>query len=183
MLEVGCGDGRLALALAEAGHEVVAIDPAAPDGPIFRRVRLEDFDGGPFDAAVASRSLHHLADLGAALDKIARLAPLLVLDEFAPDLLDRDTADWYERQRRVLQASGHEPQGPPASEWAAHHAGLHGYAELCAQFDRRFAERSFSREPYLYRYLGGVATEALERTLIEAGAIAALGYRYTGVRR
>src|SRR5206468_8596581 len=37
LLEVGCGGGELARLLAAAGHEVVAIDPRAPEGRIFRR--------------------------------------------------------------------------------------------------------------------------------------------------
>jgi SAM-dependent methyltransferase len=41
VLEVGCGEGELALALARAGHSVTAIDPRAPEGPIFRRARIE----------------------------------------------------------------------------------------------------------------------------------------------
>jgi 2-polyprenyl-3-methyl-5-hydroxy-6-metoxy-1,4-benzoquinol methylase len=32
VLEIGCGEGELATALAAAGHEVVAIDPEAPTG-------------------------------------------------------------------------------------------------------------------------------------------------------
>ncbi len=40
VLEVGCGEGRLAAALADAGYEVIAIDPRAPVGHIFRQVRL-----------------------------------------------------------------------------------------------------------------------------------------------
>ena len=43
VLEVGCGAGELAQALARAGHFVTAIDPRAPEGPIFRRVRIEEF--------------------------------------------------------------------------------------------------------------------------------------------
>ena len=39
------------------------------------------------------------------------------------------------------------------------------------------------RTPFLYRLLGGVATEVLEQALIEAGAIQALGFRYAGVVR
>src|SRR5919202_5559733 len=59
VLEVGCGSGELARALADAGHDVTAIDPEAPEGPLFRRVTLEAFDDPrPFDAVVASRSLH-----------------------------------------------------------------------------------------------------------------------------
>ena len=72
VLEVGCGDGKLALALAAVGHDVVAIDPEAPSGGIFRQVTLEEFEASaPFDAAVASLSLHHVADLEAAVDKVA----------------------------------------------------------------------------------------------------------------
>src|SRR5919197_4338609 len=87
VLEVGCGRGDLARALARAGHRVVAIDPHAPPGELFRTTTLEDFaDPDPFDAVVASRSLHHVADLPAALDKIARLLRLhgrLILNEHA----------------------------------------------------------------------------------------------------
>jgi polyphosphate kinase len=50
------------------------------------------------------------------------------------------------------------------------------------ELDARFRERMFSWEPYLYRELDTVAAEALERTLVEAGAINALGFRYVGVR-
>ena len=61
VLEVGCGTGELALALAARGHDVVAIDPEAPSGPLFRQVRLEDYrEPGLFRAVVASRSLHHI---------------------------------------------------------------------------------------------------------------------------
>jgi SAM-dependent methyltransferase len=182
VLEVGCGSGELARALAAAGHDVTAIDPHAPDGPIFRRTTLEDFDEpGPFAAVVAQRSLHHVQDLGAALDRIARLAPLLVLDEFAWDRLDDTTADWYLGQRRMLVAAGRDPQGPDSREaWDEHHGGLHGFEAMREALDARFEERLFSWEPYLYRYVDGIASEALERTLVETGAIRALGFRYVG---
>jgi SAM-dependent methyltransferase len=44
VLEVGCGDGDLARALAERDYLVTAIDPEAPPGSIFQKVMLEDFD-------------------------------------------------------------------------------------------------------------------------------------------
>lgn len=51
ILEVGCGEGDLARGLAAAGHSVTAIDPEAPQGPLVRRVTLEEFaEPGPFHA-------------------------------------------------------------------------------------------------------------------------------------
>lgn len=191
LLEIGCGDGVLARELDAAEYDVLAIDPAAPDGPIFRRVALEELDeDGPFDAVVAARSLHHVHELDAALDRIAGLlAPggVLVLDEFAYDRLDEATAGWYYGQLRALAAArgGRVPASLEAlrAEWAAEHEGLHGYTALRPALDARFEERAFSWEPYLHRYLDGVVGDALERALIEADAIQATGYRYAGVPR
>ena len=99
VLEVGCGRGELAQALADRGFEIVAIDPDAPEGPIFLRVGLEDFaDPRGFDAVVASVSLHHIEDLAGALDKIASFLPqggVLALEEFAKERLAGATARWY----------------------------------------------------------------------------------------
>jgi hypothetical protein len=98
VLEVGCGKGELARALARVGHSVTAIDPRAPKGPIFRRVGIEEFsDAEPFDHVVASLSLHHVEDLGRALDKVVdslRPGGTLVVVEFAWDRIDEATAEW-----------------------------------------------------------------------------------------
>jgi len=191
VLEVGCGKGELARALADAGWDVLAIDPAAPDGPIFRRLKLEDVDEPEsFDAVVAARSLHHVTDLEAALDRIRTLlrpGGVLVLDEFAWDRLEGSTADWFHGQQRALAAAGRLPDAPATLEeccrdWADEHVGLHGYESMRAALDERFSERFFEWLPYLYRYLDGVVGETLERTLIEADAIQATGFRYVGVR-
>ena len=40
VLEVGCGEGELARAVARAGHSVIAIDPRAPEGAPFDAVRV-----------------------------------------------------------------------------------------------------------------------------------------------
>jgi SAM-dependent methyltransferase len=182
VLEVGCGSGDLARSVDAAGYEVLAIDPEAPEGAIFQRVTLEELgDVGPFDAVVASRSLHHIEDLRAALDKIATLAPLIVLDEFAWDRLDGPTAQWFDGQRRALEAAGHEPESLE-EDWEAEHADLHGYRAMRRELDARFEERYFAWTAYLYRYLGGPATRELEQAVIDAGAINALGFRYAGRR-
>jgi 2-polyprenyl-3-methyl-5-hydroxy-6-metoxy-1,4-benzoquinol methylase len=188
VLEVGCGDGTLARALARAGHAVTAIDPEAPEGPLFRRLTLEEFaEPGPFDAVVASRSLHHVESLAAAFDRIAALLTpggVLVVNEFAKERLAGPTAEWYLGRRRALAAVGGAPA--PSSlddclrEWEHDHADLHGYEAMRAELDARFRERFFAWVPYLHHELAQVAPEAEEQALIDAGAIRATGFRYVG---
>jgi SAM-dependent methyltransferase len=182
VLEVGCGRGDLARTLAGSGYEVVAIDPVAPPGQLFRAVSLEEFVArDAFDAVVASRALHHIPDLPGAVEKIAgllRSGGRFILDEHACDRQDKKTAQWYYEQRAS------EPGGPGSLEacladWVADHAHLHGYAAMRKELDRRFAERFFSWMPYLYGELAGVE-EQEEQALIEAGAIQAMGFRYVG---
>lgn len=183
VLEVGCGpDGGVTPALARAGYEILGIDPLAPDGALFRRVTLEELDDpGPFAAVVASRVLHHVRPLGPALDKLVRLAPLLVLDEFAPELIDEPTCEWYEAQHRLLTAAGGDPLGPPdLGEWRERHADLHPSHVVLGELGSRYDAEYLERRPYLYRWLGGPASEALERAAIDAGGIRAVGFRYAG---
>jgi SAM-dependent methyltransferase len=188
LLEIGCGRGELTTALAVAGHEVLGIDPAAPPGELFRPLTLEDLDEpGPYDGVLAAFSLHHIRDLDAALDKIASLlgpGGLFVVDEFAWDLLDDRTLDWFHGQRGALAAAGRgEPPGSSEelrAEWDGEHLGLHGEEALRRSLAARFDEEVFVRTPFLHRLLGGVATDVLEQALVDAGAINALGFRWVG---
>jgi len=186
VLEIGCGpDGGLASTLAAAGYDVLAIDPVAPPGPLYRRVRLEELDEpGPFDTAVAGRVLHHVDPLGPALDKLAGLAPLLILDEFAHERIDDDAADWYRGQYRALTAAGSPPAAPDdLAAWRAAHVGLHPSGLMRAELETRYETRDFQWRPYLYRWLGGHATEGLEAALIDSGALQPIGFRYAGTAR
>jgi SAM-dependent methyltransferase len=187
VLEVGCGSGELALDLAGRGYDMTAIDPEAPEGAVFRRVTIERFDEpDPFDAVVARRSLHHIHDLEGAVTKIASLlapgSPLVVL-EFAHERLTGATADWYLGQLGALHAAG-RAKAPPRDVEAlrAEYEGLHASDALLAALRRRFAERHLEWTPYLHGELDGVASEALERTLVEAGAIEPTGFRWVGER-
>jgi SAM-dependent methyltransferase len=180
--------------MAAAGHEVVAIDPEAPAGAIFRRVRLEEFeDERGFEAAVASRSLHHIDDLDGAMGRLAALLHprgRLVVDEFAWDRFDAETAAWYLGRLSSLGTRASAPATPEASTsvgacmraWHEEHQSLHGFAEMRVALDRRFAERHLSWHPYLYRDLVDHDREEEER-LIEAGEIRAVGFRFVGELR
>jgi SAM-dependent methyltransferase len=190
VLEIGCGEGALALALVDADYDVVAVDPHAPEGEIFRRVSLEEYQPeGAFHAVVASRSLHHLSDLGAALDKVAAaLEPggVLIVEEFAWDRLDRDTATWLYAQRRLQAARAGHPAPDTIdaleAQWKREHQGLHGFEPLRTELDARFRERLFEWTPYLYRYFEDRDLSQVEREAINQSAIRAIGFRYVGER-
>ena len=185
LLEIGCGDGELALALAANGYDVTAIDPRAPEGGIFRRLTLEELDDElGFDAIVASLSLHHVENVAAAFDKVASLlrpGGTLVLQEFARERLRGATARWYHEQRRARNEDG-----VPASFDAWLHesehdlADVHPFDELRRELDRLFVERVLEEVPYLYSHRLDDAVEPVERALIEAGVIEATGVLYAG---
>jgi len=188
VLEIGCGAGDLARALAGDGYSVTAIDPDAPEGALFRQVTLEEFDEtGPFEAVVASRSLHHVPDLAAAVEKIDSLlvrGGLVVLDDYAKERFDRRTAAWYYDQRQTIAAAG-GPEAPASveecvREWEVDDSHIHGQAEMEAALDRRFREQFLAWVPYLWRDLEGAASLGDEQAAIDAGTIAAMGFRYVG---
>jgi SAM-dependent methyltransferase len=186
---------------------VTAIDPRAPEGPIFRRVRLEEFsEPGPFDYVVANLSLHHIEDLESALDKMANLlraGGALVVVEFAWDRFDEATAEWaLERLPAACSSSGSlswlerccrgwalgstgEARVPALSYFAgwASEEGFHGSRRMRGELERRFVERRFAWVPYLYPDLDDDTSEADESTAIEAGTINATGFCYVGTVR
>jgi SAM-dependent methyltransferase len=206
VLEVGCGEGELARTLARVGHSVTAIDPRAPEGPIFRRVRIEEFtDPTQFDHVVAILSLHHVEDLGMAVSNMANLlraGGTLVVVEFAWDRIDEATAEWALERLPVASLSekpswlgrrcqewarggGRETRAPAESyfaEWASEE-GFHSSRQIRDELGRRFVESHFEWVSYLYPDLGGDVSEADELAAIELGTINATGFRYVGTKR
>jgi len=193
VLEVGCGRGELAIALADRGFEVTAIDPHAPEGQIFRQVALGDFsDERGFDAVVASVSLHHIHDLEGAFDKIASFlgpAGMLVVEEWAVERLHGSTARWYYDQRRALAAAGRAKSQvlDDFQAWERQaiddRADLHPASTILAELETRFVERLLEWRPYLYSWRLDDTIEPLERALIDGGGIKATGLWYVGERK
>jgi hypothetical protein len=190
VLEVGCGEeGGLVAALVAAGYDAVGVDPSAPEGARFVRARFQDLEpgGGPLrgiEAVVAGRVLHHVRPLDEGLDRLAALAPLLLVDEFAADLIDPPGEDWYEGQHRLLRIAGADPPGPPDLDaWGGRHPDLHPHDVLLAGLRERYEERALEWLPYYHRWLGGPSSEALEETLVGVGAFRAIGWRWAGLRR
>jgi SAM-dependent methyltransferase len=205
VLEVGCGEGELARTLARVGHSVTAIDPQAPEGPIFRRTRIEEFtDPAQFDHVVAILSLHHVEDLGMALSNMAdllRVGGTLVVVEFAWDRIDEATAEWALERLPVASLSekpswlgrrcqewarggARETRAPAESyfaEWASEE-GFHSSRRIRDELGRRFVERLFEWVPYLYPDLREDVSESDESAAIEAGTINATGFCYVGTR-
>jgi hypothetical protein len=179
VLEIGCGEeGGVVPALLDAGYDALGVDPRAPGGEHYRRIDFREVED-EFDAAVAGRVLHHVRPLDEALDRVAALAPLLVVDEFAWDLIDAAAQEWYESRHRELVDAGAEPYGPPSlDEWRLRHPDLHPHAVLLNGLRARYRERTIEWRPYLYRWLRDPDGEALERSL----PLPSIGWRWAGVR-
>jgi SAM-dependent methyltransferase len=206
VLEVGCGSGALALALSGGGWRVTAVDPEAPDGEPFVRAAVEELDAAeyePFDAAVAVLSLHHAGNVGLVLDKVRSLLKpggVFVVDEFRKEhLADEATAAFYYHQRLSLlhagrketgggghqPSGGHLPGGGSFESWYArvseHRAGVHDEGKVLAALEERFATRSLSFGPFMFRQGLDPEVEPLERKLMEEGGIRPTGLRWVGV--
>jgi methyltransferase family protein len=184
ILEVGCGDrGGFVHDLAAAGYDVIGVDPRAPAERAFRQCDFRELEE-TFDAAVAVRVLHHVEPLGEAIAKLAALAPVLVVDEFAPERIGGAAQEWYEAQYRILVAAGATPEAPPSlDEWRERHPGLHTSDVLLAALRACYDERTLEWRPYLHRWLRGPSSEALEQSLVDAGAFPSIGYRWSGTVR
>jgi ubiquinone/menaquinone biosynthesis C-methylase UbiE len=115
-LDVGCGAGALALALAPIVHEVVGLDivpellalarERAPENASFLEgdaTRLP-FDDASFDLAGTLRTLHHVPRPELVVAELARVTRVggrvLVIDQLAPvDPLEAFDVDRFERAR------------------------------------------------------------------------------------
>lgn len=183
LLEIGAGDGELARVLAEAGYEVLAIDPE-PGGGAVRPIALHELDepSASFDAAVAVTSLHHVEPLEESVRRLAELlAPsgVLVVDEFDVAAFDERAAEWWLRQRRALGATELESAEELVDEHRAH---LHPLELILAALERHFHVSTPRYGPYLYRWDLDESLRHDEEDAIARGDIPAVGARLLAQR-
>ena len=185
VLEVGAGDGGLAVALRALGYDVLAIDPegeAAGVEPVALHELTEP--DGSFDAAVAVVSLHHVEPLEESCRRLAALVRpggRLVVDEFDVERYDERAAGWWSLQRAA--AGGEVAPGGPAQLVARYRAHLHPLSRISEALAPGFALGEPVRGAYLHRWGVGEGLRPAEEDRIAAGALPATGARLVGVRQ
>lgn len=180
LLDVGCGDGLVALELSQVGFQIVAIDghqesieKSCTLGLDARHCLLRDFDQGPFDVILLSRSLHHMPPLVETVDKLADLtgqSSIVVVEDFGFELIDNQAAAWLIAQTRAIKTRYPDNQkrhkwlcnadnlSPEEARqlWLDHHWKKHQLldsSQMKEAVARRFVIDSGETCAYLFRYL------------------------------
>ena len=185
VLEVGCGDGRVALELLNRGYRVVGVDS---DQELIARAQERgvpavlaswpEFECAPVDAVAFTRSLHHISPLQKAVGKardVLRPAGMLLVEDFAFDEADKPTIDWFLEVLRSQRGQALIAPVPgefvadllgsrdPAAVWRqSHDHELHTTAAMTHAIAECFVIRETQPVPYLYRYLVPVLSEIPE---------------------
>lgn len=177
ILEVGAGRGELALALQEAGHEVIAVEADAEAAEASRKLGVTTHRAHwpefavaaeSFDAVLFTRALHHISPLPEALQHARtalRVGGRVVIEDFCHEGVNARELAWFAGVVRLLVTCGALTQKPswlhscvqssdPVSVWRAEHDhDLHPCAAMlnatCAVFGNVKSERC----AYYFRYL------------------------------
>jgi SAM-dependent methyltransferase len=160
-----------------------------------------------FDCVVFARSLHHIEPLPTAVHKTFELlcpGGLLLLDDFAAELIDERSLAWLRHTDAAIPAPlrnpnphGHRFPADSVELWHEHHFGKHHVlkgSDLRQVITRTFGDVEFEPAPYLYRYLVDRLVEtpaaaqvlsnalAAEQAAIKDGSITAIGLRAVAAR-
>lgn len=130
MLDVATGGGHTARALRRAGCVVVTVDAAPgmlPD--VVSRAEELPFADDSFDVAVSRIAPHHFADVRAALAEMARVAPLVVIEDTLYVSEDVETAERLRDPTHVRAYS--------EGEWRSHFRATGLDVEEVAFADKR----------------------------------------------
>ena len=206
ILEIGCGSGELAAALAADGFQVIAIDsdPECAAQARSRGVdaRLMIWPGplnGRFDAILFTRSLHHVEDLAGSVAAAAEaLNPggRIIVEDFRAEGGSERSARWFEELVRELDASGGLSSGTTvaalldkAAPSSSHDHHLHSSSEIRRALGS-LGEPTEADSAYYFRYLEPHLTKdeaerilRLELALIADNSIDPLGKRFVAPAR
>jgi ubiquinone/menaquinone biosynthesis C-methylase UbiE len=184
VLEVGAGAGELARALRAAGYEVTAIDPKpSGEGVDEESLHTLPVPSAPFDAAVATVSLHHVEPLEESCARLAAVlaaGAVLVIDELDMEALDERAAQWWLDQQRALGREHAKSAAELVSE-RRHH--LHSLRAVVEALTPGFEVGPPIRGPYLYRWNLNESLRAAEEELIAQARLPAVGARLLARRR
>ena len=197
MVEIGCGPlGGFVPMLRSAGYDAVGVDTEAPEGADYHRTGIEEFTPpGAVDLVVASRSLHHVADLDDVLDRmVGMLAPggTVVVLEWAWERFDDATArwcferlppadddpNWLHRRQEAWLESG-KPWDAYLKEWATDD-GLHAGEAVLAALRARSAHRGRRPRGLLLPRPEPGSPRTDELAAVASGRIQANGIRFVG---
>ena len=176
ILEVGCGEGDVALALQEQAFHPIAIDSdkqalraAAEKGVNTLQADWPIDLEQRFDAVLFSRSLHHIHVLQPAIETAGaslHTRGVLLVEDFACDEIDSTTVQWlYEVLREELTVGSFQPvagtfihsllnANNPMTAWRdEHHHDLHTIGVMKSAIEGAFTTATLEVAPYLYRYV------------------------------
>jgi SAM-dependent methyltransferase len=186
ILEIGCGEGRVACELLKRGYRVTGLDS---DPEIVARAKrrgvpavVGSWPNFPssvsFDAIAFTRSLHHINPLREALVRareLLNLNGLLLIEDFAFEEANEATIDWFVKILRSEQGMAliNPVAGQLVTEllsstevmnvWHRNPGhDLHSITTMNEAIAERFVARETQCVPYLYRYLVPVLADTSE---------------------
>ena len=212
VLEIGCGSGELAASLLQDGVYLIAIDNDADSIAAARGLGVDariaawpEFEDGPFDAVLFTRSLHHMHPLDKAVQRAADTLVVggrLIVEDFGYEATDENTLHWFGEVIDRLDDAGVLIKGDDflnavrsktetLKAWRENHeSNLHTAAAILAEIKRVFGEVRSEEAPYYFRYLAPVIVPTADRDkilqdlaeeeagLTARGTILALGRRF-----
>lgn len=206
VLEVGCGSGELASRLSEAGLQLVAIDSDPGCAAAAKAAGVDARTGewpcavdGKFDAVLFTRSLHHIHDLGGAVDSamhVLKPGGRIIVEDFRAEGAGEAARLWFATFTAALEAAGafgadFDLDCTVRKADVDHHENSLHSSSAIGDALRAVADVNRSDSAYFFRYLerelvSPAAAEAVlnhELALISSGALEALGKRFVATPR